>query len=190
MIRCRNLYRSYICLATNNLISSQELIGQQSRFQTVTPRTCRNVRVFVLVWKWAGGVGFVTVSISSDVVVAFRYYFLKNFFCWNIVFFFPRFVCASWLPQNAMKAYYNDIQNNPDYSSQVLIKERGISIRPTPRIMNPQPTLNISYSKNNMPVSIKPVPAVKPEYVWHQSKTDDGTNLMYYWNTETGGQYL
>ncbi|VVC26237.1 Hypothetical protein CINCED_3A015216 [Cinara cedri] len=93
------------------------------------------------------------------------------------------------MEQNAMKAYYNDIQNNPDYSSQMLIKERGITIRPTPCIMNPQPirpTVNISYSKNNMPVSIKPVPEPKPEYVWHQSRTDDGTDLMYYWNTETG----
>lgn len=89
-----------------------------------------------------------------------------------------------------MKAYYNDIQNNPDYSSQILIKEKGISIRPTPYMMTPQPIgpqVNICYSKNNMPVSIKPVPAPKPEYVWHQSRTDDGSDLMYYWNTETGG---
>lgn len=93
--------------------------------------------------------------------------------------------------QNAMKAYYNDIQNNPDYSSQVLIKEKGLCIRPTPYIMTQQPAgphVNISYSKNNMPVSIKPVAAPKPEFVWHQSRTDDGSDLMYYWNTETGGR--
>lgn len=91
-----------------------------------------------------------------------------------------------------MKAYYNDIQNNPDYSSQMLIKEKGISIRPTPYMMTPQPSgphVNISYSKNNMPVSIKPVAPPKPEYVWHQSRTDDGTDLMYYWNIETGGKF-
>lgn len=91
-----------------------------------------------------------------------------------------------------MKAYYNDIQNNPDYSSQMLLKEKGISIRPTPYMMTPQPSgphVNISYSKNNMPVSIKPVAPPKPEYVWHQSRTDDGTDLMYYWNTETGGKF-
>jgi hypothetical protein len=91
-----------------------------------------------------------------------------------------------------MKAYYNDIQNNPDFSSQVLLKEKGISIRPTPYMMTPQPTgphVNISYSKNNMPVSIKTVPPPKPEYVWHQSRTDDGTDMMYYWNTETGGRW-
>jgi len=90
-----------------------------------------------------------------------------------------------------MKAYYNDIQNNPDYSSQVLIKEKGLCIRPTPYIMTQQPAgphVNISYSKNNMPVSIKPVAAPKPEFVWHQSRTDDGSDLMYYWNTETGGR--
>ncbi|KAL4130734.1 hypothetical protein QTP88_008127 [Uroleucon formosanum] len=93
------------------------------------------------------------------------------------------------MEQNAMKAYYNDIQNNPDYSSQVLIKEKGLCIRPTPYIMTQQPTgphVNISYSKNNMPVSIKQVAAPKPEFVWHQSRTDDGSDLMYYWNTETG----
>lgn len=93
--------------------------------------------------------------------------------------------------QNAMKAYYNDIQNNPDYSSQVLLKEKGITIRPTPYTMTPQPAgpqVNISYSKNNMPVSIKTVVPPKPEYVWHQSRTDDGSDLMYYWNTETGGK--
>jgi len=93
------------------------------------------------------------------------------------------------MEQNAMKAYYNDIQNNPDYSSQVLLKEKGISIRPTPYIMTTQsagPHVNISYSKNNMPVSIKTVASPKREYVWHQSRTDDGTDLMYYWNTETG----
>lgn len=92
-----------------------------------------------------------------------------------------------------MKAYYNDIQNNPDYSSQVLLKERGITIRPTPYMMNPQsasPQVNISYSKNNMPVSIKTVVPPKPKYVWHQSRTDDGTDLMYYWNTETGGKCM
>lgn len=92
-----------------------------------------------------------------------------------------------------MKAYYNDIQNNPDYSSQILLKEKGISIRPTPYMMTPQqsgPHVNISYSKNNMPVSIKPVAPPKPEYVWHQSRTDDGTDLMYYWNTETGGKFV
>ncbi|NP_001280281.1 WW domain-binding protein 4 [Acyrthosiphon pisum] len=93
------------------------------------------------------------------------------------------------MEQNAMKAYYNDITNNPDYSSQVLIKEKGLCIRPTPYMMTPQPTgphVNISYSKNNMPVSIKQVAAPKPEFVWHQSRTDDGSDLMYYWNTETG----
>jgi len=91
-----------------------------------------------------------------------------------------------------MKSYYNDIQNNPDYSSQVLIKEKGLTIRPTPYIMNPQPAgphVNISYSKNNMPVSIKPVEEPKPEYIWHQSRTEDGSDLMYYWNTVTGGQF-
>lgn len=94
--------------------------------------------------------------------------------------------------QNAMKAYYNDITNNPDYSSQMLIKEKGLCIRPTPYIMTQQPAgphVNISYSKNNMPVSIKPVAPPKPEFVWHQSRTDDGSDLMYYWNTETGGRY-
>jgi len=93
------------------------------------------------------------------------------------------------MEQNAMKAYYNDIQNNPDYSSQVLIKEKGLSIRPTPYIMTQQPAgphVNISYSKNNMPVSIKPVEPPKPEFIWHQSRTEDGSDLMYYWNTETG----
>ncbi|XP_025193115.1 WW domain-binding protein 4 [Melanaphis sacchari] len=93
------------------------------------------------------------------------------------------------MEQNAMKAYYNDIQNNPDYSSQVLIKEKGLSIRPTPYIMTSQPAgphVNISYSKNNMPVSIKPVAAPKPEFIWHQSRTEDGSDLMYYWNTVTG----
>lgn len=89
-----------------------------------------------------------------------------------------------------MKAYYNDIQNNPDYSSQMLIKEKGISIRPASYMMTPQPVgpqVNISYSKNNMPVSIKPVEEPKPEYVWHQSRTEENSDLMYYWNTETGG---
>lgn len=89
-----------------------------------------------------------------------------------------------------MKAYYNDIQNNPDYSSQVLLKEKGISIRPASFMMTPQPVgpqVNISYSKNNMPVSIKPVAEPKPEYVWHQSRTEENSDLMYYWNTETGG---
>lgn len=93
--------------------------------------------------------------------------------------------------QNAMKAYYNDIQNNPDFSSQVLLKERGISIRPTPYTMTPQPEgqqVQISYSQNNMPVSIRTVEAPKPEFVWHQSRTDDGSDTMYYWNTVTGGR--
>lgn len=91
-----------------------------------------------------------------------------------------------------MKAYYNDIQNNPDYSSQMLLKEKGITIRPTSYIMTQQsagPHVSISYSKNNMPVNIKPVAQPKPEYIWHQSRTDDDRNLMYYWNTETGGLF-
>jgi len=105
-----------------------------------------------------------------------------------VFFFVPEIVLQT---QNAMKAYYNDIQNNPDYSSQVLIKEKGLTIRPTPYIMTQNPAgphVNISYSKNNMPVSIKPAEEPKPEYIWHQSRTEDGSDLMYYWNTVTGGQ--
>ncbi|XP_050549009.1 WW domain-binding protein 4-like [Daktulosphaira vitifoliae] len=92
------------------------------------------------------------------------------------------------MEQGAMKAYYNDIQNNPDYSSQVLIKERGITIRPTPYIATQSSgPVNISYSKTNpsMPISIKAVAPPKPTYVWHESRTEDGS-MMYYWNTETG----
>lgn len=91
-----------------------------------------------------------------------------------------------------MKAYYNDIQNNPDYSSQVLLKEKGISIRPIQSypVAATGGQVSISYSKNNMPVSIKTVAPPKPEFVWHQSRTEDGSDMMYYWNTETGGRCL
>ncbi|KAK9508248.1 hypothetical protein O3M35_007948 [Rhynocoris fuscipes] len=73
------------------------------------------------------------------------------------------------MEEAALKAYMNDIEANPDYTSQQIkekLKEKGVEL-PPPKPVKPSP----------------PPPPVKVRKVWYEAQSEQG--YTYYWNADT-----
>lgn len=83
-----------------------------------------------------------------------------------------------------MKAYLKDLQENPDYTSKVIIEaaeKKKLELEESVRKQK-EPEKEMEEPKSDPPLDIVPASTAK---VWHEAKSDEGHT--YYWNVNTSG---